>query len=239
MAEDQKIKEKCSDCSVRELCFPMEITDADMTQLDVLVKTKIKVRKKEYLYRQGDEFNSIYAVRVGFLKTAITNSQGEEKILGFNMSGELLGLDGFANNKYESSVVALHDSEICVIEKNRIDEISQTFHPLQNCLQKILSTEIVRNNNLSISMSSMNAEQKISTFLLNLGQRFKMRNQSENHFILRMTRSEIGSYVDLTIETVSRTLRKLESMGVIKIHSKLIKIIDINKLKENLISCQT
>jgi CRP/FNR family transcriptional regulator len=85
----------------------------------------------------------------------------------------------------------------------------------------------------------MNAEQKISTFLLNLGQRFKMRNQSENHFILRMTRSEIGSYVDLTVETVSRTLRKLESMGVIKIHSKLIKIIDINKLKENLISCQT
>jgi len=238
MVEDLNRQTNCSTCSIRYLCFPMAMSEEDMTQLDSLVKKRQKVRKKEYLFRQGDEFKSFYAIRVGFFKSIITSSQGEEKILGFNMSGELVGLDGFASNKHESSVIALDDSEVCIIDDKKIDELSQTFHPLQNYLQKVLSTEIVRNNNLLISMSSMNAEQKISTFLLNLGQRFKMRHQSENQFLLRMSRDEIGSYVDLTIETVSRTLGKLESMGIIKVDNKLIKIKDISKLKEVLVSCQ-
>ena len=183
-----KDSRQCSTCLLREICIPININEKDLEKLDDIVRQRKKIEKGKYLYHQGDHFQSIFAIRVGFFKTSITRVNGDEKVLSFNMSGELLGLDGFSNNTYQSHAVALEDSEVCIINYKDIHKISSSFHPLQNYLQKVLSTEIVRENNLLMAMSNLDAERKLLAFFLNLGQRFKQRHFAEDQFFLKMSR---------------------------------------------------
>jgi CRP/FNR family transcriptional regulator len=153
------------------------------------------------------------------------------------MSGELLGLDGFSNNAYQSSSVALEDSEVCIINQSDIHKLSSSFQPLQYYLQKILSSEIVRENNLLMVISHLNAEDKILAFLLNLGQRFKQRHYAEDQLYLRMSREDLGSYLNLKIETISRAFKKLEMRGLLEVNHKYVKIKNPAQIKDHLWAC--
>jgi CRP/FNR family transcriptional regulator len=232
MEKRELLKQNCSNCAIRELCFTdMALNQEDMRRLDGLVKKRRKILKGEHIYRLGEQFAALFVIRMGSFKSIISNEQGQEKVLDFNMIGDFLGLDGFANNQHESSAIALEDAEVCILDRRTIKELSHSFNPLNTYLQKTLGAEIVRNNNLSMAMRSMNAEQKIASFLLNLSYRFKMRQQPENEFYLKMSREDIGSYTDLTIETVSRTLKKLEKAGIVTIKAKLVTINNVQKIK--------
>ncbi len=227
----KQIKVACSSCNLRELCMPMGLSQGDMERLDDLVATRRRVAKGKPLYREGDPFQALYAVRTGFFKTSVSNEEGRDHVTGFQMAGEILGLDGMAHDRHSCAAVALEDAEVCVMPFGKIEELSQEVKALQSHLHRILSREIVRDQNIMLLLGTMRAEERLAAFLVNLGQRLQARGFSSTDMVLRMTREEIGSYLGLKLETVSRTFSKFVDDGLITVKQKAIQIIDAERLQ--------
>ncbi|HEX7155891.1 MAG TPA: fumarate/nitrate reduction transcriptional regulator Fnr [Burkholderiaceae bacterium] len=221
----------CSNCNLRELCLPLGLSPEDMARVEQLVATRRKVRRGDALFRSGDRFDSLYAVRLGFLKSTLMSSDGREQVTGFHMAGELVGLDGISSETHTCDTVALEDTEVCVIPYQRIEEISAALPILQNHFRKVMSREIVREHGVMLLLGSMHAEERLAAFLLNLSQRFEARGYSRSEFVLRMTRAEIGSFLGLKLETVSRALSRFAQDGLIEVNQKHVRIVDAEGLR--------
>lgn len=226
------LKTACSSCNLRELCLPVGLSNEQLESLDELVYTRRKIKRGEGLFRSGDGFQSLYAVRSGFFKTRIATADGRDQVTGFQMTGELLGIDGIGTDQHTCDAVALEDSEVCVIPYARLDELSRKFDVLHHHFHKVMSREIVRDHGVMLLLGSMRAEERLATFLLNLSQRFTARGFSALEFILRMTREEIGSFLGLKLETVSRLFSRFQEDGLIAVQQKHIRIVDIPGLKQ-------
>ena len=227
----QQLKTVCSTCSLRELCLPMGLAPEEVEQLDHLVYTRKKVKRGEALYRANDPFGSLHAVRSGFFKSTVVLEDGRDQVTGFHMTGEVMGLDGIGTDHHTVSTIALEDSEVCVIPYARLEELSQEVRSLQNQFHKMMSREIVRDQGVIMLLGTMRAEERVAAFLLNLSQRFTARGYSSTEFRLRMTREEIGSFLGLKLETVSRIFSRFQEEGLISVQQKQIKIEDPNGLK--------
>ncbi len=221
----------CSSCILRGLCLPAGLHAGEMASLDQLVYTRKKIRRSESLFHGGDAFASLYAIRSGFFKTRVNTEAGRDQVTGFHMAGELMGIDGIGEGRHNCDAIALEDSEVCVIPYARLEELSHKFPGLQRHFHKVMSREIVRNHSVMLLLGSMRAEERLATFLLNLSQRFTARGYSASEFILRMTREEIGSYLGLKLETVSRTFSKFQEDGLLGVHQKHIRIDDLGGLR--------
>ena len=221
------LKTACSNCNLRELCLPVGMTRDELETLDELVYTRRRMKRGDSLFRTGDPFQSLYAIRSGFFKSRVASADGRDQISGFQMAGELLGLDGIGSDTHNCDAVALEDSEVCAIPYARLAELSRSFPPLQHHFHKVMSREIVRDHGVMLLLGSMRAEERVSAFLLNLSQRFTARGFSATEFILRMTREEIGSYLGLKLETVSRAFSKFHDDGLISVQQKHIRIVDV------------
>jgi len=219
-----RLKSTCSSCSLRELCLPLGLTDEEMQQLEKLVLVRRPVKRGEYLFRASDPFDSLYAVRVGFFKTKVLLEDGREQVTGFHMAGELIGLDGIGTERHTCDAVALENSDVCVIPFERLEHLSREMEALQLHFHKIMSREIVREHGVMMLLGSMRAEERLAAFLLNLSQRLLLRGYSPTEFNLRMTRDEIGSYLGLKLETVSRVLSRFQDEGLIAVAQKNIGI---------------
>ena len=216
----------CSRCSLRELCMPVDVTAADMERLDTLVTTRQRVKKGEALYSRGERFSGLYAIRSGFFKTRITTHDGREQVTGFQMAGEIMGLDGIVSDEHTCDALALEDAEVCEMPYERIEDLSREVPALQTHVHKIMSREIVREHGVMLLLGSMRAEERVASFLLNLLQRLHARGFSEAELVLRMTREEIGSYLGLTLETVSRTFSRFAEDGLIEVKHRQVRIVD-------------
>ena len=216
----------CSRCSLRELCMPVDVTAADMERLDTLVTTRQRVKKGEALYSRGERFSALYAIRSGFFKTRITTHDGREQVTGFQMAGEIMGLDGIVSDEHTCDALALEDAEVCEMPYDRIESLSHEVPTLQTHVHKIMSREIVREHGVMLLLGSMRAEERVASFLLNLLQRLHARGFSEAELVLRMTREEIGSYLGLTLETVSRTFSRFAEDGLIEVKHRQVRIVD-------------
>jgi len=203
----------------------------EIERLDKLVGQRRQVHRQEHLYRAGDPFEAIYAIRLGWFKTAVLHEDGREQITGFQMTGEILGLDGISTEAHSCDAIALEDSEVCIIPYGHLEELSRELAGLQHQFHKVMSREIVRDHGVMMLLGSMRAEERLAAFLLNLSQRFDMRGFSANEFHLRMTRNEIGSYLGLKLETVSRALSRFQEDGLITVQQKHIRIDDIPGLR--------
>jgi CRP/FNR family transcriptional regulator len=226
-----RLKTVCSTCSLRELCLPMGLAQEEIEQIDHLVYTRRKVKRGENLYHAGDEFSSLNAVRSGFFKSTVMLEDGRDQVTGFHMAGEVMGLDGIGTERHTVSSIALEDSEVCVIPYSRLKELSHEVRGLQNQFHKMMSREIVRDQSVMMLLGTMRAEERLAAFLLNLSQRLAARGYSASEFRLRMTREEIGSYLGLKLETVSRAFSKLQEDGVIAVQQKQVRIIDLSALR--------
>lgn len=222
----------CTSCNLRELCVPGGITTAELAQLDSIVATKRRVKKGDTVFYTGDEFNALFAVRAGFFKTCINSSDGRNQINGFQAPGELLGLDGFDTGRHNVDAIALEDSELCILPYLELERIASDFPPLQHQLHRVMSREIVREHGVMLLLGSMKAEERVAVFLLNLSERFKKLGYSSDEFILRMTRHEIGSYLGLKLETVSRAFSRFQEQGLIKVNGKSVKLLAPDALKQ-------
>ena len=225
-------KPACSTCHQRELCLPDGLSHDEVESLDQLVSVRKTIKRGEYLFRAGDDFASLYAIRSGFFKTRVITDDGRDQVTGFQMAGELLGIDGIAADQHDCDAVALEDSEVCVIPYARMEALSRKFEVLQHHFFRVMSREIVRDHGVMLLLGSMCAEERIASFLLNLSQRFTARGYSAFEFILRMTREEIGSYLGLKLETVSRTFSKFQDEGLISVQIKHMQIANIPGLKK-------
>jgi len=226
-----QLKTVCSSCSLRELCLPMGLSEAEIEQLDQLVYTRKRVKRGENVYRAGDDFASLYAIRSGFFKSNVILEDGRDQVTGFHMPGEIMGLDGISTDRHACNATALEDGEVCVIPFARLEEVSRQVRNLQHQFHKVMSREIVRDQGVMMLLGTMRAEERLAAFLLNLSQRFVARGYSPSEFHLRMTREEIGSYLGLKLETVSRIFSKFQEEGLISVQQKHIRILHVEGLK--------
>ena len=221
----------CSSCNLREMCLPAGLCAEDMRRMEHVVYARRRVKRGEALFNAGDPFNAVYAVRVGFFKTSVVDREGREQVTGFFMGGELLGMDGVGTGTYNGAAIALEDSEVCVMPFALVEEMAREVPALQRHLHSVLSREIVRDHGVMMLLGSMRAEERLATFLLNLSRRFTRRGYSASDFHLRMTREELGSYLGLKLETVSRLFSRFQADNLIEVQQKHVRILDIPGLE--------
>ena len=225
------LRAACSNCTLRELCLPVGLSPQELEQLDQLIRLRRSLRRGEALFRAGEGFEALYAVRSGFFKTTVSREDGREQVTGFQMSGEILGLDGIGSGQHTCDAIALEDAEVCVMPFDRIAELSRDVPALQRHVHRIMSREIVREHGVMLLLGSMRAEERLAAFLLNLVQRLHARGFSRTELVLRMTREEIGSYLGLKLETVSRTFSRFAEEGLIEVRHRHLRILDAAALQ--------
>lgn len=212
--------------------MPMGLSDQDLDRIDQLVAVRKKIKKGEFLFHSGSPFKSIYAIRTGFFKTSVTTEDGRDQVSGFQMAGEIIGLDGIVNDHHACDAIALEDAEVCVMPFEKIEQLSLEVKGLQHHVHKMMSREIVRENSVILLLGSMKAEERLAAFLLNLVQRLHARGFSQTELVLRMTREEIGSFLGLKLETVSRAFSKFAEDGIIDVKQRNLKIMKPDVLKQ-------
>ncbi len=222
--DSQSIKVACASCNLRELCLPVGLNQEEMDRLNSVISIRRRIKRGASLFHTGDKFLSLFAVRSGFFKTHVTTVDGRNQVTGFQMTGEIIGLDGIVNDHHSCDAVALEDAEVCVMPFDQIEQLSREFTTLQHHLHKIMSREIVRDHGVMLLLGSMRAEERLAAFLLNLVQRLHARGFSQSELILRMTREEIGSYLGMKLETVSRTFSKFVEDGTIDVKQRYVHI---------------
>ncbi|MEN9365993.1 MAG: fumarate/nitrate reduction transcriptional regulator Fnr [Pseudomonadota bacterium] len=225
------LKVACSACNLRELCLPVGLSDEELSSIDDIIGTRRTVRRGESLFHAGETFTALYAVRTGFFKTVVSAADGREQVTGFQMAGELIGLDGISTDHHSCDAIALEDSQVCMIPYSQLETLSREVTLLQHQFHKIMSREIVRDHGVMLLLGSMRAEERLAAFLLNLTQRLQARGFSASALVLRMTREEIGSYLGLKLETVSRTFSKFQEEGLLEVKQRDIRILDQNALQ--------
>lgn len=228
----QHYKIACSNCNLRELCLPNGFSQEELKKLDDIVNVRRQIKQGESLFQQGDEFTSLYAIRTGFFKTSVAAEDGREQVTGFQMAGEIVGLDGIVNDVHTCNAIALENADICVMPFANIEALSREFPILQRHVHKIMSREIVRENEVMMLLGNMRAEERLAAFLLNLVQRLHTRGFSQSEVVLRMTREEIGSYLGMKLETVSRTFSKFSDEGIIEVKQRYVHILKPDTLKQ-------
>ena len=212
--------------------MPLGLTPAELDRVDDVVASRRKVKRGTTLFRTGEKFTSLFAIRTGFFKTSVVSEDGKDQGTGFQMAGEILGLDGIVNDHHTCEAVALEDAEVCIMPFDRVEELSREVVSLQRHVHKIMSREIVREHGVMLLLGSMRAEERLAAFLLNLVQRLNARGFSQTELVLRMTREEIGSYLGLKLETVSRTFSKFVDDGIVEVKQRHIRILNAEMLKD-------
>lgn len=221
----------CSSCNLAGLCLPVDLSADEMRKLDELSHSKRSFARGEYLYRCGDKFQSLYAIHSGSFKTQVLHEDGHEQVTGFQMTGEIIGMDAISSDKHTCDAVAMENSEVCELPFSKLETLSREIPSLQRHLHRIMSREIVRDQGIMLLLGSMRAEQRLAAFLLNLSQRFAARGLSPTRFQLRMSRQEIGRYLGLQLETVSRAFSHFQDEGLISVRVRSIEILDLRRLQ--------
>ncbi|WP_057449848.1 MULTISPECIES: fumarate/nitrate reduction transcriptional regulator Fnr [Pseudomonas syringae group] len=230
MSEPVKLRAQtqahCKDCSLAPLCLPLSLNTEDMDCFDQIVKRGRPLKKGEFLFRQGDTFESVYAVRSGALKTFNISDSGEEQLTGFHLPSELVGMSGMDAEAYPVSAQALETTSVCEIPFERLDELSVRLPQLRRQLMRVMSREIRDDQQMMLLLSKKTADERIATFLINLSARFRARGFSANQFRLSMSRNEIGNHLGLAVETVSRVFTRFQQNQLISAEGKEIHILD-------------
>ncbi len=222
----------CSTCMLSSLCLPLGMPKQDVAKLDSVVTERIRVPKGAALFNQGEPTDAVYGIRTGVIKTQLVDVSGQTQITGFLLQGEIAGMDGLLESKQLSDAIALEDTEVCVIRVNQLDELGQYLPVLQMQLRRLMGKEIQRSHQMVMSLGVLRSEQRVAAFLLNLSYRLAALGYSSTEFVLRMSREEIGNYLGLTLETVSRLFSRFAREGLIKIQQREVHLLDVDALQK-------
>lgn len=223
---------RCSSCAMRHLCMPQGLTVDDMPKIEALICSARAVRRGEALYRAGDSFDNLYAVRSGSLKTVMAHRDGREQVTGLRLAGDPLGLDGISADNHTCSAVALEDSSVCIVPYAALKHFCRETIAMQDRLHRLMSEQLYRESAQMMVLGSLSADERVAAFLLDVSERNGQRGYSHAEFNLRMTRDDMGSYLGMTLETVSRTLSRFQKRGLIETQGKLIRILDLEGLRQ-------
>ena len=227
----EKIKVACKNCSLSTLCLPMGLSPEDVDKLDAIVKRNRPLQRGDHVFRIDDNFRSLYVVKTGSVKTYTQVPDGSEQVIGFHLPGEILGLDAIQSSRHGCSARVLETSAICELPFNRLEELAGNISSLQHQMFRLLSKEIGLETEMLALLGKSTAEERLASFLLSLSNRFKRRGFSPTDFFLSMSRQEIGSYLGLALETVSRLFTRFQDEGILKVERKHVQIIDLEALR--------
>jgi len=209
----------------------MGLDEGELNRLDEIIGLRRRIARDERLYQMDQPFRNLYAIRFGHFKTYQVNPAGEQQITGFQMAGEPLGMDAISGERHHCDAVALEDSEVCEIPFSRLEDLFGQVPTLLRHFHRIMSQEITREQNVMLLLGNMRAEQRFAVFLTNLSSRYAARRYSPNSFQLRMSREDIGNYLGLTIESVSRLLSRFKKQGWLKVDKREVTLLDPAMLK--------
>ncbi|MHB8621789.1 MAG: fumarate/nitrate reduction transcriptional regulator Fnr [Sulfuricaulis sp.] len=225
------IKAACKDCSLRELCLPLGLNVPDLAELDNLIKRRRVLKKGEMLYRFGDPLRALYAIRSGSLKTTGLIEDGRAQVTGFYLPGELLGMDAINSDQHPCSAEALETSEVCDIPYAALEGLAQQIPSLQHQLLRIMSREIVRDEGMLMMLGRMSAEERLASCLMSFSRRLARIGDTGMEFKLSMSRQDLGDYLGLALETVSRLLSRFQDNDLISVHGRQIVLRNTNRLR--------
>lgn len=221
-----KFRVSCGNCRLNAICLPIALEETDVERLDQIIQRGRPIQKNEHIYRQDDNFYSVYAVRSGAIKAYHITDDGSEQVTGFYLPGEIFGMDGIAMNRHTSSARALETSSVCEIPFQSLGELSQKIPNLQRHFFQLMGQEIAQDQVLLTLLSKNTAEQRIATLLLSISARNRRRGLSSSQYRLPMSRTDIGNYLGLTVETVSRVLSRLHKQELIRVDNKEIELLN-------------
>ena len=221
----------CAVCTLRGLCVPAGLDGDAIDRLDAAIRVRLRIKRKDTLYRQGDRFTALYAIRLGTFKTLVLAEDGLEQITGYHLAGEVIGADGFGDERHTSQAIALEDSEVCVLPFPQLDRLSASVPALRHNLDRLASRELSRDHAMMLLLGSRPAEGRLTLFLLDVAERYRARGYSAHEFVLRMTREETASYLGLKLETVSRLFSSLQEQGLLQVQGRAIKLLDVAALR--------
>jgi len=226
----RKAHNVCEQCGIYRLCLPMGLSSGDVDQLDDIIKRTRPLKKGEHVFRAGEDFGSIYALRSGSIKSYIINERGEEHVVGFKMPGDLVGLNGINGAHYQNSAIALETSSVCEIPFAQLEELGKEIKGLSHHLIEIMSKEIQEEHHKVAMCSKMPADARLASVIQTMSQRFEERGFSPSEFHLSMSRNDIANMLGLAVETVSRLFTQFQEQGILSVDRKHIRIIDSEKL---------
>ena len=221
----------CESCSLHQLCLPLELNHTDMDELERIIKRRRPLQRGEHLFQSGDTFTSIYAIRSGSLKTFTTTDDGQEQVTGFHLPSELVGLDAITTDTHNCNARALETTSVCEIPFNRLQDLGAKIPGLQRQLLRIMSREILEDQDLMIWLGKKTAEERLASLLLRISKRFTERNFSAREFHLSMSRTDIANYLGLAVETVSRLFSRFQAEGLLSVDRKHVVIEDMDGLQ--------
>lgn len=221
----------CGNCRLNSICLPLALESEDIAQLDEIIQRSKPLQKGQHLYREGDDFQSVFAVRSGSIKAYKTTDDGREQVTGFYFPGEILGMDGISKNEHASSAKALETAAVCEIPFASLEKLSAVMPSLQRHFFQLMSREITEDQLLITLLSKNSADERVAALMLSISTRNARRKLSATQFRLPMSRVDIGNYLGLTVETVSRVFSRMQKMEVLKVDNKEIEILDIEGVR--------
>jgi len=222
----------CGDCRMNALCLPLALQTKEVERLDEIIQRGRPLQRDNHIYNAGEEFRSVYAVRSGSVKSYTVSNDGVEQVTGFHLPGEIFGMDGIGQHRYTNSAVAMETSAVCEIPFNRLQELSIAIPSLQRHFFQLMSMEITNDQNLITLLSKNSAEERVATLLLSISNRNLRRKLSPTRFRLPMSRADIGNYLGLTVETVSRVFGRFQKQGMLQVDKKEIEVLELDKLRQ-------
>lgn len=221
----------CSDCELDPMCQVLDYAAADSGVPEGILLRRRPVNAGELLFESGQPFDTIYAVKSGSFKGVISDARAGDRVVGFYFAGELVGAEGMAEQHYDSTVRALEASQVCVLHLDRLTQAGRPQQALQNALIDMLGKEVALNQRLVAALVRQSAEQRVAAFLVSLSDRLKSHGFSPDYLILPMSRSDIGSYLGLARETISRLLTRFQQQDLIQLHNKRLHLLDDDRLR--------
>ncbi|ODQ00773.1 FNR family transcription factor [Salinivibrio sp. SS2] len=220
----------CQDCSISQLCIPFTLNEQELDQLDSIIERKKPIQKGQELFKAGDHLRALYAIRSGTIKSYTITEQGDEQITAFHLAGDLVGFDAINEREHPSFAQALETSMICEIPYETLDDLSGSMPKLRQQIMRLMSNEIKGDQDMILLLSKKTAEERLAAFLYSLSKRFSQRGFSPREFRLTMTRGDIGNYLGLTVETISRLLGRFQKSEILAVKGKYITILNLEEL---------
>ncbi|SFD06302.1 fumarate/nitrate reduction transcriptional regulator Fnr [Pseudoalteromonas denitrificans] len=220
----------CNSCSISQLCLPVTLNENEMGKLDDIIERKKPFHKGDLLFEAGKKLNSIFAVRSGSFKSYTISEQGDEQITDFHLAGDIIGFDGLHKMEHQSYAQAMETAMVCEIPFTTLDELSGKLPRLRQQIMRMMSSEINHDQEMLLLLNKKTAEERLAAFIANLSHRFGERGFSKKEFRLTMTRGEIGNYLGLTVETISRLLSRFQKANIINVEGKFISILNLDEL---------
>ncbi|MDA9095177.1 fumarate/nitrate reduction transcriptional regulator Fnr [Porticoccaceae bacterium] len=227
----------CHDCRMSALCLPLAMEYGDLDRLDKVIQRTKPLHKNQSVFYAGDTFSSVYAIRSGSIKAYCVSDDGTEQVTGFYLPGEIFGWDGIADDTHKNTAVALETTAVCEIPFNKFEELSTSIPTLQRHFMQLMAREITSDQQLITLLGKNSAEERIASLLLSISARLGRRKLSPTRFRLPMSRADIGNYLGLTVETVSRVFSRFQASGYIKCDKKEVEILNLSGLSNLVQTC--